>query len=61
MFNDEYKREEGFTMKNTSKKTANVVAKCLRKVLQVEANTASSFVAYQPKAPTELKKFRSAK
>lgn len=48
-------------MTNTSKKTANAVAKCLRKVLQVEANTASTFMAYQPKVPAELKKFRSAK
>lgn len=48
-------------MKNTSKKTADVVAKCLKKVLQTEANSASSFAAYQPKAPADLKKFRSTK
>lgn len=48
-------------MKNTSKKTANVVAKGLQKVLKLEANTASSGICHQPKAPAELKKFRSAK
>lgn len=48
-------------MKNSSKKTAIVAAKCLEKVLQVEANTASSFMAFQPKAPKDLKKFRSTK
>lgn len=59
--NDEYKREEDLDVKNSSNKIAKIVTKCLEKVLQIEANTASSAIYFQPKAPAELKKFRSAK
>lgn len=48
-------------MKNMQKKTAKVVAEGLKKVLWIEANTTSSFMSFQPKAPEDLKKFRSTK
>ena len=48
-------------MKGLTKQSADVVAKGLRKVLRVEANTASSAIFFQPKAPEGLKKFRSTK
>ena len=48
-------------MKGLTKWSADVVAKGLRKVLRVEANTASSLMSFQPKGPKDLKKFRSTK
>lgn len=44
-------------MKDVSKKIAKVVSKGLRKVLAAEANSNSSFLAYQPKAPKALDKY----
>jgi cyclic lactone autoinducer peptide len=55
-------KERGYpVMKGLTKRSAGVVAKGLRKVLRVEANTASSVVIFQPKVPDDLKKFRSTK
>ncbi len=48
-------------MKANSKKIADTVAKGLRVVLKAEANSASSFLSFQPKTPDNLKQFRSRK
>lgn len=48
-------------MKGLTKQSAGVVAKGLRRVLKVEANTTSSVIIFQPKAPEDLQKFRSIK
>lgn len=48
-------------MKDMQKQVATVAAKWLQKVLKTEANTASSIMAYQPKAPEELNRFRNTK
>lgn len=44
-----------------SKPMAKKVAKALNTVLRTEANSASCAVAYQPKAPKDLMRFKSAK
>ena len=55
-------KERGYpVMKGLKKQSADVVAKGLRKVLRVEANTTSTLMSFQPKAPEDLKKFRSIK
>lgn len=43
------------------KPVAKGVAKLLNNVLNVEANSASCLIAYQPKAPKGLSKFRREK
>ena len=48
-------------MKAKSTKIADTVAKGLRVVLKAEANSTSSFLSFQPKAPENLKQFRSKK
>lgn len=48
-------------MKDVSKEVAKVIVKSLNNVLKVEANTASTFISFQPKAPKELQRFRSKK
>ena len=48
-------------MKSMTKKMAKFVSKGLKYVLRVEANTTSSLMSFQPKAPEDLKKFRSTK
>lgn len=45
--------------KNLAKVSATVVASSLEKMLKVEANTTSCALIHQPKAPKELKQFRS--
>lgn len=48
-------------MQNMKKKVAKGIVKVLNKVLHLEANTASSVVAYDPKAPKELQNYRRTK
>lgn len=50
-------------MKQTdlSKPAAKTVANVLNTLLRVDANSTSCIVAYQPKAPKELARFRSDK
>lgn len=47
--------------KNTASKSATLVAKALTNVLRADANSTACFVAYQPKAPKELLRFRRQK
>ena len=44
-----------------TKTVAKGVAKSLNSMLRVEANSASCVIAYQPKAPKELERFRKSK
>lgn len=44
--------------KNFSKKVAKGVVSTLNTFLKVDANSASCVIAYQPKAPKELNRFR---
>ena len=44
--------------RTTEKNIAQLTAKLLRGVLKIEANTGSSIMAYEPKVPTELEKFK---
>ena len=44
-----------------SKTVAKGVASTLHSLLRVEANSASCVIAYQPKAPKELARFRAEK
>lgn len=48
-------------MKNKSlnKKLAQVVARMATKSLKTEANTTSCAIAYQPKAPKEIERFKN--
>lgn len=46
---------------NLSKPIAKGVASALNTLLRVDANSASCVIAYQPKAPKELARFRSTK
>lgn len=50
-------------MKNTktSKPMAKAVVNALNGVLRADANSTACFVAYQPKAPKELARFRKSK
>lgn len=45
----------------TAKRLAKGLKSVLALVLQTEANTASSILIYQPKAPKELRKYRKNK
>lgn len=45
-------------MKFETKRIAKVVANGLKKVLAAEANSNSSFLAYQPKAPKALDQYK---
>ncbi|MBQ4523731.1 MAG: cyclic lactone autoinducer peptide [Lachnospiraceae bacterium] len=47
--------------KKLSVEAAKSVKTALNIFLRVEANSASSVVAYQPKAPKELSRFKSSK
>lgn len=47
--------------KQTKKTVAKGVKNALDMVLRTEANTASCVIMYQPKAPSELMKFRRTK
>lgn len=47
--------------KDTAGKSAALVAKALTNVLRVDANSTACFLAYQPKAPKELSRFRRQK
>lgn len=49
------------TKKNTAGKSAAMVAKALTNVLKVDANSTACCLAYQPKAPKELSRFRRQK
>lgn len=49
------------TKKNVSGKSAALVAKALTNVLRADANSTACIVAYQPKAPKELSRFRRQK
>ncbi|MBQ3514031.1 MAG: cyclic lactone autoinducer peptide [Lachnospiraceae bacterium] len=44
-----------------SEKAAKSVKTALNVFLRVDANSASSIIAYQPKAPKELSRFRISK
>lgn len=48
-------------MKNKDKKKAEFAKKILNKILVLEANSNSCIVAYQPKTPSRLEKFKNAK
>ena len=56
-------RKGELVMKNTktSKPMAKAVANALNGVLRADANSTACFVAYQPKAPKELARFRKSK
>ena len=45
------------TGKNSSRKSVKVVKTVLEAVLKIDANTASSWIAYQPEMPSEIKKY----
>ncbi len=47
--------------KNLKKSAAQTTANVLTNYLRVDANSASCFVFYQPKAPKELSRFRRDK
>ena len=47
--------------KNTASKSAALTAKVLTNVLKVDANSTACYLAYQPKAPKELSRFRRQK
>lgn len=57
------KSKEGGIMKSkkTSKKTAENVKNILNTFLSIEANSTSCGIAYQPKAPKSLSRFRKIK
>lgn len=44
-----------------SKTVAKGIASALNSMLRIEANSTSCVIAYQPKAPKELEKFRREK
>ncbi len=46
--------------KSFSSKMAKVVASMLKTTLIVEANSNSTIITFQPKAPNELEKFRKS-
>lgn len=48
-------------MNKMDKKLAKGVAAMLHSVLNVEANSASCYIVYQPKVPKDLEKFRKNK
>ena len=43
---------------NLNKRISQRIKECLDQVLHIEANTSSCAYIFQPKAPTELKKFK---
>ena len=47
--------------KNTTEKSAALVAKVLTNVLKADANSTACWMTYQPKAPKELSRFRRQK
>lgn len=47
--------------KDTTGKSAALVAKVLTNVLKADANSTACWMAYQPKAPKELSRFRRQK
>ncbi len=47
--------------KGNASKTAKLVTKGLDGILRMGANSTACFVAYQPKAPESLARFRSEK
>lgn len=47
--------------KKVESKAAELTARTLTHVLRTEANSTACFVAYQPKAPKELGRFRREK
>ncbi len=47
--------------KKVESKAAKLAARTLTHVLRTEANSTACFVAYQPKAPKELERFRREK
>lgn len=63
-FNDYlYNRRENKIMnqKKVIKKTATGVTAILNTILKIEANSTSCLIAFQPKAPENLSKFRVSK
>lgn len=46
---------------NTAGKFAALVAKGLTNMLRIDANSTACYIAYQPKAPKELSRFRRQK
>ena len=49
------------TGKNSSRKSVKVVKTVLEAVLKIDAYTASSWIAYQPEMPSEIKKFKKVR
>ena len=47
--------------KNTTGKSAALIAKVLTNVLKADANSTACWMAYRPKAPKELSRFRRQK
>lgn len=47
--------------KANASKTAKLVTKGLNSILRMEANSTACLVAYQPKAPESLSRFRREK
>lgn len=54
----DYGKEGMIIMRKTKNNAAKFVTKTLNSVLKLEANSNSCLLAYQPKAPENLKKFR---
>lgn len=49
------------TKKNIARKSAAMAAKVLTNVLRADANSTACCLAYQPKTPKELSRFRRQK
>lgn len=47
--------------KKQQQKSVKVVKTVLEAVLKIDANTASSWIAYQPEMPSEIKKFKKVR
>lgn len=47
--------------KDNANKSAKLVVKALNGVLRADANSTACFIAYQPKAPESLSRFRREK
>jgi cyclic lactone autoinducer peptide len=56
-----YRKEDNVMTEKNSRKSVKVVKTVLEAVLKIDANTASSWIAYQPEMPSEIKKFKKVR
>ena len=49
------------TEKNSSRKSVKVVKTVLEAVLKIDANTASSWIAYQTEMPSDINKYKNVR